>query len=198
MRIRYVLMIFAVCFLGSCARQDYPISDQKLIMYDTMHRQCTETALLFETKASLFSDSDLAILSASKSLSSVNGTLSSSILNYIDSYTEFGHSYYLNEDAIIEAAAEDPLLSSEESVEIAKALGCGMYIKSWIVADTTKSPEDCLEEYRKACRRAIRDYIIAGALGGFTPGAVVAATAVVVVELIDAEEDYEDCMAMES
>ena len=121
-------------------------------------------------------------------------------LEFIDMYIEPENVTDWNERQVLDILNEDSRFSCNEKMVIVDFIAGAYAMKNEIGevhAQTKGTPEQCEREFKKAMKRATRDFAIAMCIAAIEPTVFgeLAATVLYYCWIDDAEQDYNDCMA---
>lgn len=121
-------------------------------------------------------------------------------LEFIDMYIEPENVTDWNERLVLDILNEDSRFSYDEKMIVVDFIAGAYVMKKEIGlvhVQTKGDAEQCEREFKKAIRRATRDFAIAMCIAALEPTFVgeLAATTLYYCWIDDAEEDYNDCMA---
>lgn len=129
--------------------------------------------------------------------SSAQDQIDEKYMEYIDLYTDSEDLTSWNEIAVLNRLASDDRFTPSEKDNVVKILAAGYYARNdYAITSTKGNLSECDKAYRKACRRAARNFVLAlcVALAEPSPVAEMAAFALYSFEMSDAWNDYQDCI----
>lgn len=204
----FIPFLCALCLLSSCNRDRLStnINNDKYnsIMLDEYEKLCDDFSNIINAFSKSSGNSNVEITeSCEYTLEDVPKWM----LPYLEKYWHSDNVYDWDETAVLDDISHAHLTDTQKEC-IAKTLAYGYYAKNELLKNFqvifTKglTEEDCLKAFKEATSRAIRNFVVSGAVGVVSVAAdsIVSAvssviTAIIAYDDIDAaEKAYNDCM----
>ena len=191
-------ILFAFCFILGCSseqvKQDNENTLYRQMLSYSQHLAELRNQMGIETRSTDEMD-EFVLPSGDISLINPN------IVEYLELYTQSDNILDWDEEGILSLVEVDPRFSQEEKDYFIRALGGVYSMKQQIIqtrADVLETPVECMEARLKAQKRASTTYLIALALAMIaepeTPFGEAAAYLWYSKEMIEIEEDYQECL----